>query len=370
MKIIVTKENLLKALQKIIGVVEKRQSMPILGHILFKKSDKGYEVVASDLEVQLSSVIELNDVQNFTDNITIPGRKLFDIGKGLSDESLIEIDKLDESKIQIKSKKSKFILSALDANTFPIMEASDEESISFFIKAKEFKEIVGKTSFAMAQQDVRYYLNGLYLFTTNNQISGVATDGHRLAKAGVSSEGKETKEVSAIIPRKGVIEIDKQLEDDENEVNIIVSKNHIKVSNKKTMAISKLIDGKFPDFEKVIPVDLDKKVIVDGKLFKEALTRVSILSNDRFRGVRLNFENNEIKVSANNPEKEEASDDIKSIYEGDSIEIGFNVNYLIDVLNVIRTKNVQIHLKDANSSALITPENDNSSSYVVMPLRL
>ena len=370
MKIIITKENLIKALQKIIGVVEKRQSMPILSHILFRKSDKGYEVVASDLEVQLSSVIEVNDAQDFTGDITIPGRKLFDIGKGLSDESLIEIDKIDEAKIQIKSKKSKFILSALDANTFPMMETLDEGSVSFSMKTSELKEIIGKTSFAMAQQDVRYYLNGLYLFVSNNEISGVATDGHRLAKAGISTQGQELEGVSAIVPRKGVIEIDKQLDDDEEEINVIVSKNHLKVSNKKTMAISKLIDGTFPDYEKVIPADVDKKIIVDSKLFKEALIRVSILSNDRFRGVRLNFENNEIKVSANNPEKEEASDDIKSTYEGDAIEVGFNVNYLIDVLSVIKTKNVQILLKDANSSALLAPENDVSSSYVVMPLRL
>jgi len=369
MKIIITKENLIKALQKIIGVVEKRQSMPILSHILFRKSDKGYEVVASDLEVQLSSVIEVNDVQDFTSGITIPGRKLFDIGKGLSDESLIEINKIDEAKIQIKSKKSKFILSALDANTFPMMETLDEGSISFSMKTSELKEIIGKTSFAMAQQDVRYYLNGLYLFVSNKEIYGVATDGHRLAKAGISTERQELEEASAIVPRKGVIEIDKQL-DGEEEINVVVSKNHLKVSNKKTMAISKLIDGTFPDYEKVIPNDVNKKVIVDSKLLKEALIRVSILSNDRFRGVRLNFENNEIKVSANNPEKEEASDDIKSTYEGDAIEVGFNVNYLIDVLSVIKTKNVQILLKDANSSALLAPENDASSSYVVMPLRL
>jgi len=370
MKIIITKENLIKALQKIIGVVDKKQSMPILSHILFKKSNEGYEVVASDLEVQLSSVIEVNDVNGFAGNITIPGRKLFDIGKGLSDESLIEIDQINESKIQIKSKKSKFILSALDPNTFPMMETLDDESISFSMKASELKEIIGKTSFAMAQQDVRYYLNGLYLLASNNQISTVATDGHRLAKASISAEGKSLEGISAIVPRKGVIEIDKQLDEEEEEINIILSKNHIKVSNKKTMAISKLIDGSFPDYTKVMPTNVDKKVIVDNKLFKEALIRVSILSNDRFRGVRLNFINNEIKVSANNPEKEEASDDIKSNYEGDNLEVGFNVNYLIDVLNVIKTKNVQILLRDANSSALLTPENDNSSSYVVMPLRL
>ena len=199
---------------------------------------------------------------------------------------------------------------------------------------------------------------------------GVATDGHRLAKSGVETSFNLQESISAIIPRKGIIEIDKQLEDENEELKVIVSKNHIQFSNKNSQAVSKLIDGKFPDYEKVIPADADKLVTVDCKTLKEALIRVSILSNDRFRGVRLNFAENEIKVSANNPEKEEASDDIKANYNGEPIEVGFNVNYLIDVLNVIKTKKVQILLKDSNSSALMSPENDNSSSYVVMPLRL
>ena len=370
MKIIITKENLIKSLQKVIGVVEKRQTMPILSHVLFRKNNNTFEVVASDLEVQLSSSISLEDGSDFTDDVTIPGRKLFDIGKGLPDESVLEINLEEESKIQIKSKKSKFILSALDARTFPIMDTADEGSIPFSFKSKNFKDIIGKTSFAMAQQDVRYYLNGLFLNISQEEIFGVATDGHRLAKAGaVVKTGISLSSANAIIPRKGIIEIDKQLVD-EDEVKAVLSKNHLQITNNNSQAITKLIDGKFPDYTRVIPSDTDKIVMVDCKSFKEALIRVSILSNDRFRGVRLNFLENEIGVSANNPEKEEASDDIKSTYSGEPLEVGFNVNYLIDVLNVIKTKNVQISLKDANSSALLMPENDSSSSYVVMPLRL
>ena len=369
MKLIITKESLIKALQKIIGVVEKRQTMPILSHILFRINGKSREVIASDLEVQLSSKIDLEENSDFSGNITIPGRKLFDIGKGLPDEAVLEIEKIEEGKLQIKSKKSKFILSALDSDTFPLMDTHDENSIKFSMKSTDFKRIVGKTSFAMAQQDVRYYLNGLFLNIVGDEIYGVATDGHRLAKSGIKAEGFSDN-VSAIIPRKGVIEIDKQLGEDEQNLKAVLSKNHLHISNESTQAISKLIDGKFPDFEKVIPSDVDKKILVDCKSLKEALIRVSILSNDRFRGVRLGFFDNEIKVSANNPEKEEATDDIKADYSGELIEVGFNVNYLIDVLNVIKTKNVEIHLKDNNSSALLMPENDGSSSYVVMPLRL
>ena len=370
MKIIITKENLIKSLQKVIGVVEKRQTMPILSHVLFRTTNDKCEVVASDLEVQLSCAVSLEEGSDFSNDVTIPGRKLFDIGKGLPDESILEINLEEESKIQIKSKKSKFILSALDARTFPIMDTTDENSISFSFESQNFKEIIGKTAFAMAQQDVRYYLNGLFLNISQEEIFGVATDGHRLAKAGtVFQTGISLPSANAIIPRKGIIEIDKQLVDKEN-IKAVLSKNHLQITSDDSQAISKLIDGKFPDYNRVIPSDTDKKVIVDCKSFKEALIRVSILSNDRFRGVRLNFLENEIGVSANNPEKEEASDDIKATYSGEPLELGFNVNYLIDVLNVIKTKNVQISLKDANSSALLMPENDNSSSYVVMPLRL
>ncbi len=370
MKLIITKENLIKALQKIIGVVEKRQTMPILSHILFRKKEDSCEVVASDLEVQLSADMQIENGSDFSENITIPGRKLFDIGKGLPDEAVIEIEKVEEGKLKIKSKRSKFILSALDAKTFPLMETKDDSQTELVIKSNNIKDIVGKSSFAMAQQDVRYYLNGLYLFISGKEIFGVATDGHRLAKSGVEASFDLQEPISAIIPRKGVIEIDKQLENEGEELKVIISKNHIQISNKTSQAISKLIDGKFPDYEKVIPADADKLVTVDCKTLKEALIRVSILSNDRFRGVRLNFVENEIKVSANNPEKEEASDDIKASFSGEPVEVGFNVNYLIDVLNVIKTKKVKILLKDSSSSALLSPENDNLSSYVVMPLRL
>ena len=370
MKLIITKENLIKALQKIIGVVEKRQTMPILSHILFREKEGSCEVVASDLEVQLSADVSLENGSNFSENITIPGRKLFDISKGLPDESILEIEKVEEGKLKIKSKKSKFILSALDAKTFPLMETKNEDQTELLVKSNDIKDIVAKASFAMAQQDVRYYLNGLYLYMCDKEMFGVATDGHRLAKSGVKTTLNLQENISAIIPRKGIIEIDKQLEDESEELKVIVSKNHIQISNKNSQAVSKLIDGKFPDYEKVIPVDANNLVTVDCKTFKEALVRVSILSNDRFRGVRLNFLENEIKVSANNPEKEEASDNIKADFSGQPIEVGFNVNYLIDVLNVIKTKKVQILLKDSSSSALLSPENDNSSSYVVMPLRI
>jgi DNA polymerase-3 subunit beta len=370
MKLIITKENLIKALQKIIGVVEKRQTMPILSHVLFRKINNEYEVVASDLEVQITSSIMLESGSDVQHDFTIPGRKLFDIGKGLPDESVLEIENTEDGKLQIKSKRSKFILSALDAKTFPLMDINDENKYELVTKSSVLKEIIGKISFAMAQQDVRYYLNGLFLNFYKDEIFGVATDGHRLAKAGVEFSNNVDEPINAIVPRKGVIEIDKQLEEEDQDIKIIISKNHMQVTSSFSEAVTKLIDGKFPDYERVIPSSPDKLINVECKVFKEALMRVSILSNDRFRGVRLNFLENEIKVSANNPEKEEASDDIKSQYIGEPLEVGFNVNYLIDVLNTIKTKNVQIALKDANSSALITPENDSTASYVIMPLRL
>ncbi len=370
MKLIITKENLIKALQKIIGVVEKKQAMPILSHVLFIKNPSGFEVVASDLEVQLSSSIKIDEEQDFNENIVIPGRKLFDIAKGLPEGSLLEIERKEAGKIQIKSAKSKFLLVTLDAKGFPLMDVDSESNVNFLINTSVLKDIINKTAFAMAQQDIRYYLNGLFISINKKEMLGVATDGHRLAKTKGDIKGDSEKLINAIIPRKGVNEIDKQLQDEDDETDIRISKNHILVISKDSRAISKLVDGTFPDFEKVISVSTDKKAVVDVKVFKEALSRVSILSNDRFRGIKLNFEENEIKISANNPEKEEASDDIKAEYLGGSLEVGFNVNYLVDILNVIKTKNVEILLKDANSSAILKPENDNVSCYVVMPLRL
>ena len=370
MKLIITKENLIKALKKVIGAVENKPTIPILNHVLFRKNDSFCEVVASDLEVQLSSKITLEEDSQFQEDITIPGKKLYDIGNGLPNDAVLEIEKIEEGKLQIKSRKSKFILSALDAKTFPLMDIGNDECQNFSIKSTELKEVVEKTAFAMAQQDVRYYLNGLFFGLSKSGVLGVATDGHRLAKAEIKSKLSIDQSTNAIIPRKGIVEIIKQIEDENIVMSGVISKNHLKIMGDKTEAITKLVDGKFPDYEKVIPADANKKVVIDSKELRDALSRVSILSNDRFRGVRLNFSNNELKVSANNPEKEEASDDIKANYNGEEIEVGFNVNYLLDVLSVVKTKNVQIFLKDSNSSALLMPENDDSSNYVVMPLRL
>ena len=370
MKLIITKENLIKALKKIIGAVDNKPTIPILNHILFRVNDNQCVVIASDLEVQLSSKIILEKESELKENITIPGKKLYDIGNGLPNDAILEIEKIEEGKLQIKSRKSRFVLSALDAKTFPLMEVSDDECQNFSIKSNELKEVVEKTSFAMAQQDVRYYLNGLFFGLSKSAVFGVATDGHRLAKTEIKAETNIQESTSVIIPRKGISEIIKQIEDENIVMSGVISKNHLKISGNNTEAITKLVDGKFPDYEKVIPTNSDKRIVLDSKEFKEALARVSILSNDRFKGVRLSFSNNELKVSANNPEKEEASDYIKAIYDGEEIEVGFNVNYLLDVLGVIKTKNVQIFLKDSSSSALLMPENDDTSNYVVMPLRL
>jgi DNA polymerase-3 subunit beta len=250
------------------------------------------------------------------------------------------------------------------------MDIGDDECQTFSIKSNDLKDVVEKTSFAMAQQDVRYYLNGLFFGLSKSGVLGVATDGHRLAKTEIKSETNIEESTSVIIPRKGISEIIKQIEGENIVMSGVISKNHLKITGGQTEAITKLVDGKFPDYEKVIPENANKKVVIDSKDLREALSRVSILSNDRFRGVRLNFNNNELRVSANNPEKEEASDDIKANYAGEEIEVGFNVNYLLDVLSVVKTKNVQIFLKDSNSSALLMPENDDTSNYVVMPLRL
>ena len=223
----------------------------------------------------------------------------------------------------------------------------------------------------MAQQDVRFYLNGMFFNIVDNEICGVATDGHRLAKASNATPTNVDDNRNAIIPRKGVMEMQKHTDSSEEEtISGKLSANYLTLSSNHIEMTTKLIEGKFPSYEKVIPSDCDKTVKISVKDLKESLSRVSILSNDRFRGVRLLFESNTVKISAHNPEKEEAQEELDCLYDGPSIEVGFNVAYLLDVLNVVKTEMAEINLKDSNSSALLTPENDQNSSYVIMPMRL
>lgn len=367
MKFKIQREHLLKPLNIVSGVVERRQTLPILSNILLKISSENIlSMTTTDLEVELVSRTTLENAE--AGEITIPARKLLDICRTLPEGAELELT-LKSDKVAIRSGKSRFTLSTLPVNDFPSTEGIDGQ-LEFTVPQQQLKNIIGRTQFAMAQQDVRYYLNGLMLEVTVDQLRAVATDGHRLSLCDteVSAEVSETQNI--IVPRKGVIEIHRLLEDSEDPATISIGSNHIKIEMNDITFTSKLVDGRFPDYERVLPQSIDKNVFADRDLLKQALTRASILSNEKYRGIRLVLNTGEIKALANNPELEEAEEIIDVVYEGPELEIGFNVNYVIDALSAIDSTEVQLGFSDSNSSCLIQPKGEEASKYVVMPMRL
>ncbi|MCU4675814.1 DNA polymerase III subunit beta [Catenovulum sp. 2E275] len=366
MKFSVSREDILKPLQLATGTVERRHTLPILSNVLLDISDGVLSLTGTDLEVELIASVEL--VQASDDGkITVPAKKLFDICKGLNDSALIEFT-LEDDKLRIRSGRSKYSLSTLPAKDFPNLEEWQSE-INFAIKQSDFKRMIDNTSFSMANQDVRYYLNGMSLETSGNQIRCVTTDGHRLALTRVDLE-ETLEESQVIIPRKGVTEISRLIEDSDDNVYISIGSNHIRLSSSGFTFTSKLVDGRFPDYRRVLPKGGDKEIVADKSVIKQAFTRAAILSNEKFRGVRLNLSSGELTITATNPEQEVAEEVVEINYQGDDLEIGFNVAYMIDVLNVLESDEVKFTLGDSNSSALIEDNLDDRSVYVVMPMRL
>ncbi|NTS76354.1 DNA polymerase III subunit beta [Catenovulum sp. SM1970] len=367
MKFAISREDILKPLQLATGTVERRHTLPILSNVLLDINDGVLSITGTDLEVELIASVEL--VQASEDGrITVPAKKLFDICKGLNDSALIEFNLMD-NKLVIKSGRSKYSLSTLAAKDFPNLEEWQSE-INFAISQKSLRGLIDKTSFAMAVQDVRYYLNGMSLETQDQTIRCVTTDGHRLALSQTQLENESLDESQVIIPRKGVTEILRLIDDSEDNIYVSVGSNHIRLTSDNFTFTSKLVDGRFPDYRRVLPKDGDKTVTGEKDYLKQAFSRAAILSNEKFRGVRLNLISNELTITANNPEQEVAEEVVDVNYTGDDLEIGFNVAYILDVLNALQSDEVKITLGDANSSALIEDNKDDSAVYVVMPMRL
>ncbi len=366
MKIIINRENLLKPLQQIIGAVERRQTLPILGNVLLKSRSGVLTLTATDLEIEMVASVDLETEADF--ETTLHARKLLDICKALGEGSEIEFT-IEENKVTLKSGRSRFILASLPAKDFPGLD-DIEEQYSFSIQQGQFKDLLEKTSFAMAQQDVRYYLNGILMEISKDMMKMVATDGHRLALSELKIELSvdETKQI--IIPHKAVLELSRLLESGDSVTKIVLSQNHIRVETSTLVFTSKLIDGKFPDYNRVIPVDGNKILKVNRESLKRSMNRIAILSNEKYRGIRLTLAPGNLSLQANNPDQEEAEEELSVDYEESEIEIGFNVTYLVDVLNVLDSEDVSIKLKDANSSCIISDSEDSSSLYVVMPMRL
>ena len=367
MNFTISREGLLQPLQLVSGAVERRHTLPILSNILIKVSEGVLWLTGTDLEVELISSVKLSG--SFTDGeITVPAKKLVDIIRGLNGESNI-IFEVEENKAIIKSGRGKYTLSTLSASDYPNLEDWEGE-VEFEVKQSDLKGLIEKTHFSMAQQDVRYYLNGMSLETEENVIRTVATDGHRLALSTLDYEAAVLPARQVIIPRKGVLEIIRLIEDNDTPVKVQIGSNHIRIFSTDFIFTSKLVDGRFPDYRRVLPKGSDKAVWASRDLLKAAFSRAMILSNEKFKGVRLNLASGELKITANNPEQEQAEEVVDVNYEGEELEIGFNVAYLIDVMNVLNSENVIFNLSDANASALIHAEGDESALYVIMPMRL
>ncbi len=363
----IQREALLKPLQLVAGVVERRQTLPVLSNVLLVVQGQQLSLTGTDLEVELVGRVQLEEPAE-PGEITVPARKLMDICKSLPSDVLIDI-KLDEQKLLVKAGRSRFTLSTLPANDFPTVEEGPG-SLTCNLEQSKLRRLIERTSFAMAQQDVRYYLNGMLLEVSRNTLRAVSTDGHRLALCSMSAPIEQDDRHQVIVPRKGILELARLLTEPEGMVSIVLGQHHIRATTGEFTFTSKLVDGKFPDYERVLPKGGDKLVIGDRQALREAFSRTAILSNEKYRGIRLSLAAGQLKIQANNPEQEEAEEEISVDYDGSSLEIGFNVSYLLDVLGVMTTEQVRLILSDSNSSALLQEAGNDDSSYVVMPMRL
>jgi len=366
MKIKISREILLPVLQALNNVVERRQTLPILSNLLCVARSDRLQLTATDMEVELVCEVEAKPTKEGT--VAIPARKLFDICRALPPEAELSIEE-DGNKVRVVSGRSRFSLATMGADEFPGIGAFDA-AVEFEIATETLADLLESTHFAMAHQDVRYYLNGLLLEMDEGQIRTVATDGHRLALTDRKLELKLTVPRQCILPRKGVLEIVRLLGSAGENVRVKVGENHLCVSTGTQALTTKLIDGRFPDYERVIPRESDNRILAGREVLRAGLSRASILSNEKFRGIRLILTKNLLTAVAHNPEQEEAQEEIEVEYSGDNLEVGFNVSYLLDVLGVMRADIVRIDLMDASSSCLMRAAEDGSSRYVVMPMRL
>jgi len=366
MKLQVGRNELLSALSAVIGVVERRQTLPVLSNFLLELKDNELIVTGTDLEIELEARAQ---VQNLAPGrATVPARKLFDICRGLPEGAEISLDITGE-KAQLKSGRSRYSLSCLKADEFPALgRVVDGKSLQ--IGRAQLRGLIERTQFAMAQQDVRYYLNGMLLEVSAQRVRVVATDGHRLALSEAALETGVAEHLQVIVPRKAILELQRLLDATEELVTVKISATQVEVDLDVVRLTTKLIDGRFPDYERVVPESGDKKLQAEREVVRRALARTAILSNEKFRGVRLSIDGSKLSLQTHNPEHEEAEEDLEVNYEGSAIEIGFNVNYLLDALAALSGEQFVMELKNADSSGLIHGLDDLSSKYVVMPMRL
>ena len=365
MKLTAPREEILAPLQSVIGVVERRQTMPVLSNVLLSARNNRLSLTGTDLEVELVATRELQVPQ--AGEITVPGRKFLDILKALPDGVEVTIT-TEGDRLVIKAGRSRFTLATLPAAEFPLVDEINAQQ-TLKLPHGEFRRLIDKTHFSMAQQDVRYYLNGMLLEAEGKLLRAVATDGHRLALCETSLEIASKSKQQVIVPRKGVLELQRIL-GEAGDIELAIGTNHVRAQIGGIRFTSKLIDGRFPEYGRVIPANANRIIDADRDTLRHSLQRTAILSNEKYRGIRLNVKPGVLTLQAHNPEQEEAEDQIEVGYAGEEIEIGFNVNYLLDALAAIETDRVAIGLTDANSSCVIMAPGSAAEKYVGMPRRL
>ena len=362
-----TQDKVLAVLQSVAGIVERRHTLPILANVLLRKTGNAIQLTTSDLEIQIRTTAELGgDTGDFT--TTVGARKLIDILKTMPSDQTVSLES-NQSKLILKGGKSRFTLQTLPAEDFPLVQEAASFGPAFSVPQKVLKSLLGQVSFAMAVQDIRYYLNGILFVAEGTTLSLVATDGHRLAFASAQLDVEVPKQ-EVILPRKTVLELQRLLSDADGAIEMQFANNQAKFSFGGMEFVTKLVEGKFPDYNRVIPKNHHNSVTLGRAPLLASLQRTAIMTSDKFKGVRLNIEPGLLRVASNNAEQEEAVDELDIDYGGDAIEIGFNVSYLIDALANMGQDMVKIDLADGNSSALMTIPDNEHFKYVVMPMRI
>jgi DNA polymerase III subunit beta len=362
-----TQDKVLSVLQSVAGIVERRHTLPILANVMIRKTAGSLQFTTSDLEIQIRTTENLDgDSGNFT--TTVGARKLIDILRTMPADQTVSIES-SQSKLILKGGKSKFTLQTLPAEDFPLVQESANFGPAFSVPQKTLKDLLGQVAFSMAVHDIRYYLNGILFVAEGKQLSLVATDGHRLAFASAMLD-VEVPRQEVILPRKTVIEMQRLLRDDDGAIEMQFANNQARFSFEGMEFVTKLVEGKFPDYNRVIPKNHKNSITLGRQSLLASLQRTAILTSDKFKGVRLNIDPGTLRVASNNAEQEEAVDELDIDYNGDSIEIGFNVTYLIDALTNMEQEMVKVELTDSNSSALITIPENTTFKYVVMPMRI
>ena len=361
----ITKEEVVKSLNLTLGVVEKRQTLPILSNVLFEVDESSLKLTATDLESEISTTSTISNYKS-GGKTTAPARKLSDLCRLLPDMTEIHFF-LDGDNLKIETDSGKYNLSTLPSEDFPVFELEDIQS-QINISSQNLKTLISKTAFAMGNQDWRHYLNGLFLLIDDKTITTVATDAHRLAMASSLLNEAISDSTNGIVPRKSINEIGKLVGDGSENALINLGQTSIAVNISGTTFVSKLIEGKFPDYEQVIPSGESSLLIVDRKKLSESLSRVSVLSSEKYKGIRIITNKNSLNISANNPEKEQGEENLTCEYDGEEVDIAFNVNYLQEILSTLDSEKIEINFFGSDKSCLITDPNSDDLKYVVMPL--